>query len=52
MKDSLLDYMGNFQPSAQMSLDQSTTGLSAPQMITHVDNISPRNRSNFYTEIM
>lgn len=51
MKDSLLDIMGNFQPSAEMSLAQSTTGLSAPQMISHMNDISLNNRSNFYTNV-
>jgi len=51
MKNTLLNFMGNFQPSAQMSLAQSTTGMSAPQMIGHVKGISKSDLSNFYTNI-
>lgn len=51
MKDSLLDIMGNFQPSSMMSLAQSTTGMSAPQMINHMKGVPLSVRSNFYTNI-
>lgn len=51
MKNTLLNYMGNFQPPAMMSLAQSTTGYSAPQMIGHMDDVALSNRSNFYTNI-
>ena len=51
MKNSLLDIMGNFQPPAMMSLAQSTTGMSAPQMIGHIGGIPKSLRSNFYTNI-
>jgi hypothetical protein len=51
MKDTLLNFMGNFQPPAQMSLAQSTTGMSAPQMIGHLKGIPLSVRSNFYTNI-
>lgn len=47
-KDSLINYMGNFQPPAQMSLAQSTTGFSAPQMRAHMKNIPQNLKSNFY----
>ena len=50
MKNGLLSYMGNFQP-ALMSLAQSTTGMSAPQMSGHVGGIPKSLLSNFYTEI-
>jgi hypothetical protein len=48
--DSLLSIMGNFSP-AQMSLAQSTTGMSAPQALGHLRGISKSNLSNFYTNI-
>jgi len=48
MKNSLLDFMGNFQPSAQMSLAQSTTGMSAPQMMRHLGNTPANLKANFY----
>lgn len=51
MKDTLLNFMGNFQP-AQMSLAQSTTGMSAPQMIGHMKGVPLSVRSNFYTNIV
>lgn len=51
MKDGLINYMGNFQPNSQMSLAQSTTGMSASQMIDHLKNIPSSVRSNFYTNI-
>lgn len=51
MKNTLLDFMGNYQP-AQMSLAQSTTGMSAPQMIAHMNRIPLSVRSNFYTNIV
>jgi hypothetical protein len=47
----LIDIMGNFSP-AEMSLAQSTTGLSAPQMIRHIGEIPPSLRSNFYTNLI
>lgn len=49
-KDSLLNMMGNFSP-AEMSLAQSTTGMSAPQMQQHLNGISRSDLSNFYTNI-
>ena len=49
---SLLNIMGNFQPPAMMSLAQSTTGDSAPQMINHMRGIPLGLRSNFYTNIV
>ncbi len=52
MKDSLLNIMGNFQPSAQMGFAQSTTGMSAPQMINHMRGVPLSVRSNFYTNIV
>ena len=52
MKNGLINMMGNFRPSAQMSLAQSTTGMSAPQMIGHMNGIPPSLRSNFYTNIL
>ncbi len=52
MKNSLLNMMGNFRPSAEMSLAQSTTGMSAPQMMQHVGGISKSDLSNFYTNIV
>ena len=52
MKNTLLNYMGNFQPSAKMSLAQSTTGMSAPQMIGHMNQVPLSSRSNFYTNIV
>ena len=51
MKNTLLNFMGNFNPPAQMSLAQSTTGMPANQMINHMNNVSKSDRSNFYTEI-
>jgi len=51
MKNSLLNYMGNFRPSSQMSLAQSTTGMSAPQMVGHMRGVPLSLRSNFYTNI-
>ena len=47
MKNGLLSYMGNFQP-ALMSLAQSTTGMSAPQMSGHVGGIPKSLLSNFF----
>lgn len=47
-KNTLLSMMGNFAP-AEMSLAQSTTGLSPEQMIIKMDNTPLSNRSNFYT---
>jgi hypothetical protein len=51
MKNTLLNFMGNFQP-AEMSLAQSTTGMSAPQMIRHMKGVPLSVRSNFYTNIV
>lgn len=50
-KGSLLNIMGNFQPPAQMSLAQSTTGFSAPQMNRHMSQIARSDLSNFYNNI-
>ncbi len=44
---SLLSMMANFSPS-EMSLAQSTTGMSGAQMQAHIDGISANNLSNFY----
>jgi len=40
--------MGNFRPSAEMSLAQSTTGMSASQMEQHMAGIPMNLRANFY----
>jgi hypothetical protein len=48
-KDSLLNMMGNFRPSSEMSYAQSTTGMSASQMRNHMAGISPSLADNFYT---
>ncbi len=47
----LINIMGNFNPPAQMSLAQSTTGMSAPQMFGHMKGVPLSLRSNFYTNI-
>ncbi len=43
---NLLSMMGNFSP-AEMSLAQSTTGLSAPQMRMHLEGILPSDIPNY-----
>jgi hypothetical protein len=52
MKDGLLSMMGNFRPPAEMSLAQSTTGMSPDQMRQHMAGIPPALRSNFFNNIV
>jgi hypothetical protein len=48
-KGSLIDIMGNFRPEAEMSFAQSTTGMSAPQMLNHMGDVPLNLRANNYT---
>lgn len=47
-KSSLLNYMGNFRPPAEMSLAQSFVGNGPNQQMNHVNNIPQGLRANFY----
>ena len=47
----LVNIMGNYRPPNKMNTFQQYTGMSAPQMMKHMDNVLKSDRANFYTSV-